>query len=162
MKNSFASLLLALGLVAGSFLAGCKSKVNDTEIRTSAQTVIQNDPGLSGVSVDITDGVATLSGQVQDEAAKTSAEDKIKDVKGVKSVKNNITVMAAAPVEVTADDPLTVAVRDAVKDHPGVNATVNDGVITLTGTIKRNDLQTLMQKLNGLNPKKVENNLTIQ
>ena len=77
---------------------------------------------------------------------------------------NNISVAPApqAPVEVTADDPLRTSVNDAIKDHPGVTASINDGVITLTGEIKKADLPTLMQKLNALKPKKIENQLTIK
>ena len=67
-----------------------------------------------------------------------------------------------APVTVSSDDDLKNGVRDATKDYPGVNATVNNGEITLTGEIKRDRLPHLMQALNSLNPKKVNNNLTVK
>ncbi len=67
-----------------------------------------------------------------------------------------------APVIVAPDDALTTGVRDAVKDYPGVNAAVNNGEITLTGEIERARLQPLMQSLNTLRPKKINNNLTIK
>lgn len=68
----------------------------------------------------------------------------------------------AAPVTVTSDDTLAVAVKDATKDFPGVNVTISNGEITLTGDIKRDQLPTLMQSLNALRPKKINNNLTIK
>ena len=67
----------------------------------------------------------------------------------------------AAPVEVAQDDALTTNVKDATKDFPGVTATVSDGEITLTGNITRSKLPQLMQSLNSLHPKKINNNLTI-
>lgn len=67
----------------------------------------------------------------------------------------------AAPVEVSQDDELTATVIDATKDFPGVTATVNSGEITLTGKINRAKLPALMQSLNSLHPKKINNNLTI-
>jgi hypothetical protein len=67
-----------------------------------------------------------------------------------------------APVEVAADDAITTGVRDATKDYPGVNATVTYGEITLTGTIERSKLPDLMQRLNSLRPKKINNQLTIK
>lgn len=67
-----------------------------------------------------------------------------------------------APVEISTDDQLTNGVKDATKDFPGVAATVNNGEVTLTGNIKRDRLPTLMQSINSLNPKKVNNNLTIE
>ncbi len=51
---------------------------------------------------------------------------------------------------------------DATKDHPTVKASVNNGVITLTGEIKRDQLAKLMMTLNTLKPKKIENHLTIK
>jgi osmotically-inducible protein OsmY len=141
---------------------GCKSRVKDSDVRTSVETSLRSNPDLSSVNVEIKDGVATLSGQVKDNAARESAESTVKGVKGVKSVNNNITVMPeAAPVEITADDPLKSSVTDAIKDHPGVTADVNDGVITLTGEINKTDLPRLMQKLTALKPKKVDNSKLI-
>ena len=67
-----------------------------------------------------------------------------------------------APVVIANDDELTKGVNDATKDFPGVTASVNNGEVTLTGTIKRDRLPTLMQSINSLHPKKVNNNLTIQ
>jgi hypothetical protein len=86
-------------------------------------------------------------------------------MKGVKSVVNNTTVApppAPAPVTIAADDALVKGVADATKDFKDVKATVNDGVITLTGEIKRSDLKTLMQSLNTLKPKKIDNKLVIK
>lgn len=67
-----------------------------------------------------------------------------------------------APVEIATDDQLTNGVKDATKDFPGVTATVNNGEVTLTGNIKRDRLPTLMQSIQALHPKKVNNNLTIE
>ena len=69
---------------------------------------------------------------------------------------------STAPVTVSSDDELKRGVADATKDFPGVTATVNNGEITLTGTIQRDRLPTLMQSLNSLQPKRINNNLTIQ
>jgi len=163
MKNYFVVLIFCIGAAILTVSPGCKSKVKDTDIKTSAQTTLQGNPDYSGVNVTIIDGIATLNGEVKDESTKAAAEKAVKDVKGVKSVTNNITIAAPPPqVEISADSQLTTDVNDAVKDHPGVTATVSDGVITLTGQIKRADLQILMQKLNALNPKKVDNKLTVQ
>ena len=165
MKQKFANYLLFLGttLLFSMTIPGCKSKVKDSDVRTSAETSLRSNPDLSGVNVEIKDGVATLSGQVKDNASREAAESTVKGVKGVKSVNNNISVMPApAPVEITADDPLKSGVTDAIKDHPGVTADVNDGVITLTGQINKTDLSRLMQKLNALKPKRIENKLTIK
>ena len=69
---------------------------------------------------------------------------------------------AADPVEISTDDALQTGLKDATKDYPGVNATVSNGEITLTGEIQRSRLPNLMQSLNSLRPKKINNNLTIK
>ena len=145
-------------------LMACNSKTSDADVKTSVDNAIAANSDLSGTYTDVKDGVVTLSGQVKDEAAKSLAETTAKGVKGVKSVDNNLTVAPppAAPVEITADDPLKASVDNTIKDYPGVAATVKDGVITLTGQIKRADLQNLMKALNTLKPKKIENQLTIK
>lgn len=68
----------------------------------------------------------------------------------------------AAPVDVSSDDALRRGATDATKDFPGVNATVNNGEITVTGDISRDDWMRLKPSLDALNPKKVNNQLTIK
>ena len=115
------------------------------------------------VMVGVNDGTATLTGEVKDAAIKSDAEAKAKDVKGVTAVVNNISITPSTPpVVITADDPLKISVDNTLRDYPGVTATINDGVVTLTGEIKKADLQKLMMALNSLKPKKVENKLVIK
>ncbi len=66
------------------------------------------------------------------------------------------------PVEVSGDETLRTGVMNATKDFPGVNAAVNNGEITVTGDIKRDDWMRLKPMLDALNPKKVNNQLTIK
>ena len=157
-------LIPALVLVAGLTFSGCKPK--DADVKAAIETKLKDNPAASGVMVMVNEGVATLSGEVADAAAQASVAESVKDVKGVKSVTNNTTVAPppapVAPVVITADDPLTKGVTDATKDFPGVTATVADGVITLNGEITKAKLPTLMQALNSLKPKKIENKLTIK
>lgn len=72
------------------------------------------------------------------------------------------TTTTTAPVIVAPDDELTKGVKDATKDFPGVTASVNNGEVTLSGNIKRDRLPILMQSIHALNPKKVNNNLTVE
>ena len=71
------------------------------------------------------------------------------------------TAVTTAP-QTISDDSLRAQLKDATKDYPDVTATVDNGEVTLTGTITRDKLQGLMQSVQALNPKKVNNNLTIK
>lgn len=65
-------------------------------------------------------------------------------------------------VEINPDATLRTSVDNVLKAYDGVSADVKDGVVTLRGNIKQDDLQTLIMKVQELKPKKVENQLTIK
>lgn len=156
----FSSVFLLMSVLFFS----CAPKDSDIQVKVNEK--FTTSPELMGASASVADGVATLTGEVKDDAAKAEAETAAKEVKGVKSVVNNLTVTPPPPppppVAVTPDSNLSQGVTDATKDFPTVKASVNNGEITLTGSIKRADLQKLMQTLNTLNPSKINNQLTIK
>ncbi|HEU5164176.1 MAG TPA: BON domain-containing protein [Chitinophagaceae bacterium] len=155
--------LMVLFLIVS--VTACKQKTSDADLKTAVDKAIAANSSLSGAYTDVKDGVVTLTGEVKDDAAKTSAEEAAKGVNGVKSVVNNLTVTPppAAPVVITADDPLKASVDAAIKNYPGVSATIKDGVVTLTGEIKKANLQKLMMALHALKPKSIDNTqLTIK
>lgn len=135
-------------------LAACGPK--DADIKASIDTAIA---GTQGVTVDVAQGVATISGEFADDAAKTATEAKIRAVKGVKSVVDNATV--TPPVVISPDEALKTTVAAALKEYSKLVADVKDGVITLTGEVKRSDLPKVMQALSALNPKKIDNKATV-
>lgn len=162
MKRSLVCLALVLGLAAG--FTGCKSGPKDPEIAAAVETAKSALSGAAGVAVAVKDGVVTLSGEVKDEAAKAALEQAVKAVAGVKSVTSQLTVAPPPPPPpvISADDLLTTGVKDALKDFGTVTASVKDGVVTLTGDLKRADLPRVMKALNSLNPKKIENKLNLK
>lgn len=162
MKFMKIPLALAVALAIG--FTGCKPK--DADIKTAIETKMKADPDMARTTVEVKDGVATISGECKDEACKAKCEAAVKDVKGVKSVVNNCTVapppVVFTPPVIAADDPLTKSVTDAIKDLSTVKADVKDGIVTLTGEIKKDALPKLMMALNALKPKKIENKLTVK
>jgi osmotically-inducible protein OsmY len=91
----------------------------------------------------------------------TACKDKAKDTT-TDNTTTAPTTTGSAPVEVSTDDALKTGVRDATKDYPGVTADVSNGEITLTGEIQRSKLPDLLQTLNSLQPKKINNNLKVK
>ncbi len=154
---------LAFALVAGiaTGMTSCKSQE-----KKDAETKGKIEAAVPGVTVTVKDGVATLSGEMTDDASKAAAEEAVKKVDGVKSVVNNATIAPQvpppAPVTINPDEALTTAATAAIKDYTSVSASVKDGVVTLNGEIKKADLPKLMQAINAIQPKKVENKLTIK
>jgi hyperosmotically inducible protein len=155
---------LAVGVVAlmATGMTSCKSQEKkDAEAKAKIETLVP------GVSVSVKDGVATLNGEMTTDAERTAAQEAAKNVEGVKSVVNNTTVHveqapAPAPVVINPDDALISSSMAVVKEYPGVVSEVKDGVITLTGDIKKADWMKLKPALDALRPKKVENKMTIK
>lgn len=154
MRSIFFALLV--------LVASCKSGPSDNELQTGLTSTLS--ASYPGVMASVKDGVATLTGTCPDESCKNSAESAAKGMKGVKSVVNNITVAPPPPppVEITADTPLKDSLNSLLSAYKTVNADVSNGVVTLTGTIKRSQLTTLMQSVQELKPKKVNNQLVIK
>ncbi|OQP50499.1 hypothetical protein A4H97_01270 [Niastella yeongjuensis] len=163
-KNSCRAVMLLLFFIVAFFISSCGPK--DSKIQADVETAIRSNPSTNGIAANVEKGVVTLSGECKDEASKSAVESEVAKVKGVKQVVNNCTVMPPpaqpAPVTIAQDETLIRNVNDAVKDYPGVTASVKDGVVTLTGNIKRSNLQKLMMSLQSLKPKKIDNQLTIQ
>ena len=94
----------------------------------------------------------------------SSCKDKAKDTNDTSTTisADTTSVMPADTSSVVPDDALKTQLNDATKDYPDVTATVNNGEVTLTGTVSREKLPRLMQAVQALNPKKVNNDLTIK
>lgn len=93
----------------------------------------------------------------------SACKDKAKDNTDTKiETKSDSASTTTGTPEISSDAALEQGVKDATKDYPAVTASVSNGEVTLTGTIERDKLPMLLQSINGLNPKKVNNQLTIK
>lgn len=147
--------LMSMAIASSLFFVGCGPK--DADLQTAIQA-----KEAPGITVAVAKGDVTLTGEVADEAAKAEAEKIAKAEKGAKSVINSLTIKPVVPVVIAEDTTLSKNVGDAVKDFPTVKADVKDGVVTLTGEIKKASLITLIQHLSALKPKKIDNKLTVK
>ncbi len=155
-------LLMAVAIITTTGFLSCKPK--DADIKTAVEAKLSTKPDMTNTMVSVTDGVATISGECKDETCKADCEKMTSEVKGVKSVVNNLSVAPPPPppVAMAVDDNLKTGVTDAIKDFSTVTADVTDGVVTLTGTIKKTDLPKVMMAISSLKPKKIDNKLTVK
>jgi hyperosmotically inducible periplasmic protein len=140
-------------------LAGCGKK--DADIQKAAADKLTADK-VTGVTVAVNDGVATLTGEVTDITVKSKAETSVKGVEGVKSVTNNITLKPLpTPPPPSPDKMLEGVVNESLKKKgiTGVTVTAMNGEITLSGTVDKAKVPEVMMAANEANPKKVINNL---
>lgn len=153
------SLLAVLGFAL--VFAACKP--SDAKIEESVKAKVS--AVAPSVMATVKDGVVTLTGEVADEAAKAAAAAAVDGIKGVKSVVNNLTLPPPPPppVVINPDDVLRNSIDSAFKAKgiTGISAAVSNGEVTLTGNVKKADLQKVMQAANEIKPKKVINQMVV-
>jgi osmotically-inducible protein OsmY len=154
-------LLCGILLCAGIAFNSCKPSDEKLQKEVTA--------GLNTVSSDLSGkvekGQVTLTGIVESDEAKTNAEKVTSAIKGIKSVVNNIEVKKPEPV-INPDDVLkstiAAAITAAGDAFKKVMVEVKGGEVTLTGEIKKVNLQKVLQIANEAKPKKVNNQLNIK
>jgi hypothetical protein len=145
-------LLMIVVVSATMLFVSCKPK--DADIKADVEKALKADPMMSTTSVDVKDGVVTISGECKDDACKASCEKTAAAVKGVKSVVNNCTV---APVVVAPPPPASLAttidaakmqqVKDGLKDMQGVSVEFVGDKAVLKGEVTAANRMKIMQML---------------
>ena len=128
-------ILTVFGLAMVLLLAACGKSDADVQKAVAAKLAADN---VTGVTVAVKDGVATLTGEVADITVKNKAEASAKGVEGVKSVTNNTTLKPLpTPVPPPADPMLQGKVEENLKKAgcTGATVTVAGGTVTLSGTV---------------------------
>jgi osmotically-inducible protein OsmY len=149
--------------ILGFALVFAACKPSDAKIEESVKAKVSAVSPSATVSVK--DGVVTLAGEVTDEATKSAVQAATDGIKGVKSVVNNLTVPPPPPppVVINPDDVLRNSIDSAFKAKgiTGITSAVSNGEVTLTGNVKKADLQKVMQAANEIKPKKVLNKMVV-
>lgn len=160
-----ASFFLA-GLLALS-MAACKPSDKDIQ-KDVNEKLTSAAPGVNG---QVHDGVVTLSGEVKEESIKANAATAVQGIKGVKSVDNQVTIAAPPPppaapesVVISPDVTLQKSIDSGFTANglTGITATVNNGEVTLSGSVQKASLRKIMQVVHESHPKKVNNQLTLK
>jgi osmotically-inducible protein OsmY len=158
--------IVLLSLVLPVSIISCGP--SDDKINEAVKTALAGNGALGTVTTTVTDGVVTLRGEVDNDELKALAETTVREVKGVKSVTNSLSVKPQGPspeeLKRLADEALQARVNDAFTRYKvtGITAAVTDSIVTLTGDIKRADLQNAMKAAMEAAPKKVENKMNIK
>ncbi|HCA59050.1 MAG TPA: hypothetical protein DEP46_13840 [Blastocatellia bacterium] len=124
-----------LAIAAAMFLAACGK--SDADLQKAVQDKLTAD-GVSGVTVAVNGGVATLTGEVADITVKNKAQASAGAVGGIKSVTNNLTTKPLPVATPAAPDPaLTGKITENLKKAgcTGASVSVVNGKVTVTGEV---------------------------
>lgn len=158
-------VLTVFTLAIALFISACGK--SDADLTKAATDKLAAEK-ITGITVTVKDGVASLAGEIGDITIKTKAETALKSVDGIKSVDSaKVTVKTAAtPPPPSPDKMIQGTVEEAVKklNIAGITVTVTDGEVVLTGDVAKADLAKVMQAANEAkgNAKKITNKLTVK
>jgi hyperosmotically inducible protein len=127
--------------------------LEDDQIRARVKSVLEWSPTIdaSRITVEVTGGVVTLYGNVASTWQKTRAWDLASGVSGVVDVVNDLSVSPPREIsdEDIRNDIMSTLARNTFIDSSRVNVNVDDGVVTLTGSVgDYNASRTLQQIAN--------------
>jgi len=151
-KKPFPALLSVTLLF---FLSSCGGP-SDKDLQDKVSKALQTNTDFKGVTNVVKDGAVTLSGNCMGNGCDSLAEQEVKKIEGVKSVNNQI------QHEATTDLTLRTSVQSIISRYEGVQADVAAGVVVLRGTIEKKQIEPLMNELQVLKPKKLDNQLAVK
>jgi len=153
-------LLTFLTLAVALFMIGCGKSDADLTKAVNDKFAAEK---ITGVTVAVKDGVATLTGEVADITVKNKAETAAKTVEGIKSVDGAglKTKPLPTPEPPSPDKMLEGTINENLKKKniTGVTVAAKDGEVTLSGTVDKAKVAEVMMVANEAKPKKVINNL---
>jgi osmotically-inducible protein OsmY len=110
----------------------------DEEVARRAADILRWDVQIPGseIKVRVEQGVLTLIGAVDWQFQRVEAEELVRHLAGVVAVDNQIVVRPrAAPVAETREKVLRALERHVELDHSAIRVDVQDGRVTLTGSV---------------------------
>jgi hyperosmotically inducible periplasmic protein len=150
-KMKITKITLAAALFVAVAFTSCKPK--DADIKAKIEEAIKADAMMASTTVDVKDGVATITGVCKDDACKANCEKNIAAIKGVKSVVNNCTVAPPPPpppasMTTTLDAATQQKVKDGLKDMTTLKLEGFSGKgAIINGEISKEGKMRLMQML---------------
>lgn len=152
----------ALAQTSGMSAASPLTPKGDAEIQKCISDKLAASPSLKtqGISVAVSNGVATLTGKVKNAGSKGAATNLAKGC-GATSVTNNLTIAQADDGEIQKCISDKFAASASLKTQ-GFSVSVSQGVATLTGTAKDPGSKGAATNIaKGCGAKSVTNNITV-
>ncbi|MCC6327554.1 MAG: BON domain-containing protein [Acidobacteria bacterium] len=157
MKIKF---LTILSIAIAMFAVACGK--SDADLQKAVQDKLAADK-VTGVTVAVKDGVATLSGEVADITVKSKAEASAKTVEGIKSVTNDVKTKPLPIATPAATDPaLTGKLNEAMKKAgvTGLTIEVVNGKATIKGAVPAAKYAEVIKLINEAGITGFENQIT--
>jgi hypothetical protein len=143
------SLLMIISMVVG-----CSQQSKDKDIKADLATKAQDEVAFAGVNYTVKNGTVYLSGNCPSLNAKEKVQSTVKDLAGVKNVEDSLQIAA-----VILDENFWVrrSVDSLLKDYPRATAQMSGDTVMLIGSVQKNELPKIMDKLKAIPARSVNN-----
>jgi osmotically-inducible protein OsmY len=148
-------LCIVAGLVGGVLAGGC-NKDRDQSLKADLTAKAGVEQDFLGVHFTVQNGIVTLAGECPTQKAKDAVVKKVKNTYQVDSVIDQLTI---APVTIGTDFLLKKSVDSVMQFYAAAAAVTKDSTVQLMGEVPQAKQQELVNAINGLKPKAVENHL---
>ncbi len=154
-KNSLSMVAKVLVVFAVIFLAACTSQEVDDNGGISQQEEVSQQPSDQDItnaiineleitrgieadllSVESNEGIVTLTGTTDNLLTKDRAASVASTIKGVRSIVNQIDVVSDRLDVAIAEDVADALLSDPATDTWEIESSIDEGVVTLTGTVE--------------------------
>lgn len=140
--EEIASGVKGVSVVINSIEVSTGDSVSDQMVQADIASSLERNADVEreNVAIEVDDGEVTLSGTVDSWLAYTEAEEAARYTVGVEAVTNNLQIEAPAGAEADREE-IRSDVRNQLEwdyrvDENDVNVAVDDGVVTLSGTVE--------------------------
>lgn len=140
-----------------SFLASCTSKPSDKEMQQNINKELSGNENYKNVNASVSNSMVTLSGDCEGENCVTEIEKVVKKDQYVDSVINNVHQKSTG-----IGVPLNTSLQKIISNYPGVQADISDSILTLKGSITKENLPILMKEVSSLHPKKIDDHMVVK
>lgn len=151
---ALATLLVLTGAVACSSTQPASVQVDDSVITTKVKAKVTADPELNPFEIHVTtnEGVVRLSGTVESASDRTEAGKLARNTEGVRRVVNDLQIGEKTVGESLSDSEITAKIKTKLAADPEINpfnidVSTNEGVVTLTGRVSKEEARTEAAKL---------------
>lgn len=130
-----------VAVVENEIMVTCRPAqvLSDEEIDSDVWMILDLNPDIdvADISVSVENGTVSLEGTVDSYWEKWKAEDLAGGVPGVRAIKNKLTVVPTGDYsdKAIADEIVAALDRNVNVDLRTINVKVEDGIVTLTGSV---------------------------
>ncbi len=157
---------LTLAILGGNGFTQ-QDQLSDKKVAQAIESKLLNDELIASNNIDVetNNGIVTLSGWVANLFSKERSAELARTIKGVRSVINDIAVKPNP----RTDEDIAKEVKDALTFDPAteayeINVTVDNGMVTLTGTVdSRQEKKLTKEVVKGVKGiKAIKNNIEVR